>query len=84
MPDKFASRLPELDSPAENFQEVSPSAVEFAQLPRFLIVGGAGLLALRNADGATVSLTAQAGQVIPLRPLAVLPGTTATNIVVAW
>lgn len=84
--DTFKPHSQGLESPASNFVAVAPSdSTELAVLPRFLIIGTAGNVSLVNADGQSVTIPVQAGQVLPLRPSKVnATGTTATGIVAAW
>lgn len=84
--DTFKPYSQGLESPASNFVAVTPSdSAELAVLPRFLIIGTAGNVSLVNADGQSVTIPVQAGQVLPLRPSKVnATGTTATGIVAAW
>lgn len=87
MPDRFASLADAPDQPARRAFVVTPSDstdfVSTGDVPKFLVVGGAGTLVVQMVDDtATVSVPVAANQQLDIRVRRVLAtGTTATNIV---
>lgn len=82
--DRFESHGDALSSPARLAFAIAPSdSAELAILPKAIVAGSAGTVALRAVDSAAdVTLTVQAGQMIPLRVRFVRStGTTATGLV---
>lgn len=70
--------------PARRAFAVTPSdSVALTQLPKALLIGGAGLIVLRPIDSiADVTISVAAGQIVPIRASHVrAAGTTATGIV---
>ena len=70
--------------PARRAFAVTPSdSVALTQLPKALLIGGAGLVVLRPVDSAAdVTISVAAGQIVPIRASHVRAGgTTATGIV---
>lgn len=82
--DPFAGHAAGLESPISNaFAIVPDDAAELATLPRAVMLGQGGDIAVTFEGGTTVTLTGLAeGVIYPLRLRAVLAtGTTATDIV---
>ena len=67
------------DSPAIDLRAVIPSTEPLNPTPRALLVTGAGNLFL-SAPSDLPALPVNEGQLVPVRPLRVLPATTATVI----
>lgn len=68
--------------PASGFSAVAKSDTTVLSGVRALYVGGTGDLAVKGADGATVTFKAvPAGMVLPIQATQVLNATTATDIV---
>lgn len=78
----LASRL---DSPARRFEAVVPSDTSnLPTLPRFLVIGGGGVLSIMDERGVVSSISVAAG-VVPLMPMRILAtGTTATQVLACW
>jgi hypothetical protein len=71
-------------SPSRNAFAVVPSdSISLSPVPKALFVGGAGTVTLRTIDSdADVTLSVQAGQILPLRAAYVRStGTTASGLV---
>ncbi|OYW45978.1 MAG: hypothetical protein B7Z08_00210 [Sphingomonadales bacterium 32-68-7] len=82
--DPFRKYANGLSSPArEAFAIVPHDTAELARLPKALMVGGSGTIALRAVDSpADVALVVQAGQIVPIRAQFVRSaGTSATGLV---
>jgi hypothetical protein len=82
--DKFAYNGAGLESPATRWFAITPNdGADLAIKPRALYVGGAGNVAISNAEGDSAVLVAvPAGTQLSVRPDRVLnTGTTATGIV---
>jgi hypothetical protein len=83
-PDRFSHHSDSSISPSRNAFAVVPSdAIPLSPLPKALFVGGAGTVTLRTIDSAAdVTLSVQAGQILPLRAAYVRStGTTASGLV---
>lgn len=71
--------------PAESAATVTKSDTTVLRPTRSLFVGGAGNVAVKMADGRTVTFTGVVdGTILPVRVTQVLDATTATNIVAMW
>ena len=84
MLDPFRSADDSAADPARRAFAITPSdAAELSVLPKALLIGGAGTVALRAVDStADVTIAVQAGQLLPVRVQFVrATGTTATGIV---
>lgn len=82
--DRFAYRSDSPFGPSRHAFAVTPSdATPLSPIPKALFVGGAGTVTLRTIDStADVTLTAHAGQILPVRAAYVrTSGTTATDLV---
>lgn len=82
--DSFDNALDGVSSPARRAFAIVPHATQpLAQLPKALLVGAAGTIALRAVDSeADVTIAVVAGQLVPIRASHVrAAGTTATQIV---
>ena len=82
--DRFSYRSDSPFGPSRHAFAVTPSdATPLSPVPKALFVGGAGTVTLRTIDStADVTLTVQAGQILPLRAAYVRSsGTTATGLV---
>lgn len=84
MIDQFQNFGDSAADPARRAFAVTPSdSVALIQLPKALLIGGAGLVVLRPVDStADVTIAVAAGQIVPIRASHVrAAGTTATGIV---
>jgi len=84
MTDTFNKLADSPGFPARQATAVVPSdAAEVSPLPKALLIGGAGTIALRAVDSAgDVTITVAAGQLLPIRAQYIrATGTTATSIV---
>jgi hypothetical protein len=82
--DTFSKYANGLSSPAREAFAITPDdAAELAKLPKAVMAGSSGSLRLRAVDSpADVTVTVQAGQLVPIRARYVrATGTTATGIV---
>jgi hypothetical protein len=82
--DKFSDSVDSLSAPArEAFPVVPHDNNELSQLPKALLISGAGTIKLQAADSqADVTITVAAGQQIDIRARFVrATGTTATGII---
>jgi hypothetical protein len=80
--DPFDSLTPGLTSPAIGGFEITPDDdVDLPTLPRAIVVGEAGTVAVTFGNGTSVQLPLTAGVIYPIRAQRVLAtGTTATGI----
>lgn len=86
MSDRFQFYTDSVISPARRLAVVTPSdAADLAEIPKALLIGGAGTVSLIAADDTVaVTLTVEAG-VLPIRVRRVrATGTTATGIVALY
>lgn len=81
MADRFALTEPGLSDPAFRHFTITPGASNFAQTCRAIYVSVAGTATIKDIDGTSVDYTLAAGQVLPLRALAV---TAATATLIGW
>lgn len=84
MIDQFQNFGDSAADPARRAFAVTPSdSVALTQLPKALLIGGAGLVVLRPVESiADVTIAVAAGQIVPIRASHVrAAGTTATGIV---
>ncbi len=84
MPDRFASNIPSLTSPATHGFAVTPNdTLDLSEATRAIYVGAGGALAVRLLSGQTATFAGvAAGTILPLRADRVLAtGTTAGSIV---
>jgi hypothetical protein len=82
--DRFRSQTPALADPARAAFAITPSNDQpLAILPKAIIAGSAGTVALRAVDSPSdVTVALAAGQILPLRVLYVrAAGTSATGLV---
>jgi hypothetical protein len=81
--DKFGGTT-SLEGPAEEFTGVTPSNDDLPFVPRLVFVGtGGDLLVMSKKGGAAVTFkNVAAGTTLIIRPLRILPGTTAADIVI--
>ena len=82
--DQFSHHSDSPMSPSRHAFAVAPNdAIPLSPIPKALFVGGAGTVTLRTIDSAAdVTLTVQAGQILPLRAAYVrASGTTASGLV---
>lgn len=82
--DRYESHADTLSSPAREAFAIIPSDTQaLAQLPKAILIGGSGAIALRAIDSdSDVVINVAAGQIIPIRPEYVrVTGTSATNLV---
>ena len=70
-----------LDSPADNFFEITPADTDLAQIPRGIYIGTGGDLVITGKDSTQVTMAVLDGQLLPIRPLQVNSATTATGII---
>lgn len=82
MSDEFETLSKGLQSPADRHFSVTPNdSADLAVLPRSIFVGGAGDVAIVDADGVEVTYVGLSGM-LPFRPTRIkATGTTATGIV---
>lgn len=66
-------------SPADDLRVITPDGRPLNPVPRALFIAEAGDLQIA-APTAFPAFPVRAGTVMPLRPLAILPGTTATVV----
>ena len=80
MSDPFKSHHRGMESPAARHFAITPSdAADLSVLPRVLYCVQAGTAVIRDREGADLSYTLVAGQILPLSALRVLAtGTSAT------
>lgn len=81
--DSFARHADSVIAPARHVFAVMPSdGSELSPLPKALLIGSAGTIALRAVDSAAdVQIPVTAGQLLPIRARFVrAAGTTATSI----
>ncbi|MDZ7588222.1 MAG: hypothetical protein U5J78_03345 [Parasphingorhabdus sp.] len=84
MPDTFSQYGDSPTAPARRAFAIAPHATnEIDPLPKAIIVGGDGNIALRAVDStADVTIAVKAGQVLPVRAQYIrVAGTTATGLV---
>ena len=84
MPDRFASNIPSLTSPATHGFAVTPSdTLDLSEATRAIYVGSGGALALRFLSGQTaIFVGVAAGSILPVRADRILAtGTTAGSLV---
>jgi hypothetical protein len=82
--DRFSHHSDSPMSPSRHAFAVAPSdSAALSPVPKALFVGGAGTVTLRTIDSdADVTLTVQAGQILPLRATYVrASGTSASGLV---
>ena len=84
MPDRFASNIPSLTSPATHGFAVTPNdTLDLSEATRAIYVGSGGALALRFLSGQTIIFVGvAAGSILPVRADRILAtGTTAGSLV---
>jgi len=81
MADTFASTEPGLADPAFRHFVITPGASDFSQTCRAIYVSVDGTATIKDIDGTSVDYNLFAGQVLPLRAIAV---TAATATLIGW
>lgn len=67
MTDTFSTQNSALDSPATHAWSITASATPFTYATRSIYVGGAGDVTVTMISGASVTFTAPAGAILPVR-----------------
>lgn len=67
-------------APAHRWFAITPGTSNLGTVPDSLYVSVAGDLVVRGSDGVDATFAVHAGQILPIRPIQVRTGTTATVI----